>query len=104
MLLSKGTETCMNFRYEWRNILKSLGRVAALRPMSSHHARLQPTCLFFISAASDKDWLNLYRERAREEEVEEPREEEEGDEGKDTGSRRRRNRAKVITERSEAGV
>lgn len=63
MLLSKGTETCMNFRYESCNILKSLGCLPALRPTSSHHASLQPTCLFFILAAGDKDWL---AERARE--------------------------------------
>lgn len=111
MLLSKGTETCMNFRYESCNILKSLGCLPALRPTSSHHASLQPTCLFFILAAGDKDWLaGTFTKREREsrvreeEEVEQTCEEgEEGDEEKDTGSSRRRSRAEVMPER-EADV
>lgn len=111
MLLSKGTETCMNFRYESCNILKSLGCLPALRPTSSHHTSLQPTCLFFILAAGDKDWLaGTFTKRERESRVREEEEEgeqtceeeEEGDEEKDTGSSRR-SRAEVIPER-EADV
>lgn len=80
--------------------------------MSSHHASLQPTCLFFISAANNKDtlaWTFAKREResrVRKKEVEPTCEEgweEEGDVEKDTGSSRGKNRAEVILER-EADV
>lgn len=80
--------------------------------MSSHHASLQPTWMFFILAADNKEasarsFAKREREsRVRQKEVEqtcEEGEEDEGDEEKDTGSGRRKDGAGVILQR-EADV
>lgn len=61
MLLSKGTEARMNFRFEARDV-KSLGYRPALHPKSSHHASLQPICSSFILL------MGWFKCRAQEEE------------------------------------
>lgn len=68
MLLSKGTESCMNFRYECCYSVKPwLPTIVALCPTSSHHISLQPMCLFFILQANRQAELAWnFKERERE--------------------------------------
>lgn len=62
MLLSKGTETRMNFRFEVCDVVKSLGCHPALHPRSSNHTSLQPS---FISLMGCFKLPRAQRERRR---------------------------------------